>query len=125
MAITDDNEKEHLKSLELQTSEVKYRNKKAKREKFYGERLRLIIHLYRRKIEWVAFSCNTNIAYVSNWMNNIKTPNREELRQLAMLFEVSEDFFTKRNITINIEEQKVLTVIENKDKDDIFYNQES
>lgn len=111
LKISQDNEKQHLESLELLVGEVIIENVKGVINNFYGNRLRFLMAFYDKKLDTICEAIFVNKQKVSYWTRNLSKPNSQELEKLALLFEVPESFFTDSIIKIRITQQLKIEII--------------
>lgn len=104
-------EEKHIKGLVLVDTFDREVNNTGKQLKWYGARLRLLRTFYNRSANQVAESCFTNGSLICCWELNKLKPSKERRRQLALYFEVPEDFFSKDEISIKLIQQLNIEII--------------
>lgn len=120
--LNEEQEVKYLQSLELYTDEVINQDRKGRRIKWYGNRLRFLMAYYDRGNAGVGEACYTTAQNVSHWCNNHSKPTKPQLNSLSLLFEVPTAFFFEPEITIKIEHQLIAEYIK---KDDKVHNKTS
>lgn len=108
----------HIKNLELETKELIRRNSKAISDKFYGERLRVLMNFYDRKMIEICKLIGIRSYDLSSYVNNIRKPSIAHLDKICFFFEIDKAYFTQHAVEIRITEQLKIEFINKISKPD-------
>lgn len=72
---------------------------------WYGKRLTILRLFYNKSIVQLSVYLKTSTTIVNAWEKNKVKPNLKQIEKLEFLFNVSENFFTKESVKLEIIQQ--------------------
>ena len=105
ITITNKNEALYLEYFNIISKKLMDDNKKANSQGFYFSRLKMLMSFYNKGNIEISTIMLTNVTNLRAICKGLQTPTKVQIRQLSLLFEVPDEFFTKSEIKIKINEQ--------------------